>query len=751
MTRIQTGPELTPEVPGPATTELPDEVSTPRDAASASAQLEVDSAWLGEYLLGRWADARKHSRELLLDPSFTASTASPMDEHRERVLGQLHLLVEEGAVHRAFPKSPSAARTTTAATSPPSRSSCSPTRRCRSSRACSGACSAAAVLHLGTERHHDDVPARHHEPRGARRVRDDRDRSRLGCRLHRHDGDLRRGRPTSSSSTPRSAPPGRTTSATPPLHGRAAVVFAQLITEGVNHGVHAFYVPIRDDEGFLPGIGGEDDGLKGGLNGIDNGRLHFTGVRVPRTNLLNRYGDVDENGIYTSPIDEPRPPLLHHARHPRAGPRLARRRRRRREQGRAARSRSATRSQRRQFTGGRRATRRCCSTTSATSAACCRASRRPTRCRSRTRCSSTSSTGCSPGATTPTPTAQDLETIAAALKPLQHLGGARHPAGVPRGLRRRRLPRREPLHPAARRPRHLRHLRGRQQRAAAARRQAPAHRLLAQVREARMPAAIAGSSPARSARRPSTAPACARLAPERRRLRLDGALGRLRARRRRRSASCSPTACRRWSPSSPRAASAHRKLSRRRRRRALQPPPERAHRGGARARRAAAVGGVHASPRRHRPTRRHQAGAHLAARPVRPRAHREEPRLVPHPRPPLGAARARRSPTTSTTGCCRGCARTRSTSSTPSGSRRSTCARRSRRAPSRCGRTRRARTTRRSASRARLRSTRRRSRRRSASRRLPETGFGTASSLIGRWCPPRPPVRGCRWFRRCGW
>jgi acyl-CoA oxidase len=90
------------------------------------------------------------------------------------------------------------------------------------------------------------------------------------------------------------------------LHGRAAVVFAQLITQGVNHGVHAFYVPLRDTEGnFFRGIGGEDDGLKGGLNGIDNGRLHFDHVRVPRTNLLNRYGDVAEDGTYTSPIASP--------------------------------------------------------------------------------------------------------------------------------------------------------------------------------------------------------------------------------------------------------------------------------------------------------------------------------------------------------------------------------------------------------------------------------------------------------------
>jgi acyl-CoA oxidase len=89
------------------------------------------------------------------------------------------------------------------------------------------------------------------------------------------------------------------------LHGKAAVVFAQLITQGVNHGVHAFYVPIRDNKGFLQGIGGEDDGLKGGLNGIDNGRLHFDNVRIPRENLLNRYGDVDADGGYTSPIDSP--------------------------------------------------------------------------------------------------------------------------------------------------------------------------------------------------------------------------------------------------------------------------------------------------------------------------------------------------------------------------------------------------------------------------------------------------------------
>jgi acyl-CoA oxidase len=89
--------------------------------------------------------------------------------------------------------------------------------------------------------------------------------------------------------------------------GLGAVVFAQLVTRGVNHGVHALYVDLRDPntKEFLPGIGGEDDGIKGGLNGIDNGRLHFTNVRVPRSNLLNRYGNVDADGTYTSPIASP--------------------------------------------------------------------------------------------------------------------------------------------------------------------------------------------------------------------------------------------------------------------------------------------------------------------------------------------------------------------------------------------------------------------------------------------------------------
>lgn len=88
--------------------------------------------------------------------------------------------------------------------------------------------------------------------------------------------------------------------------GRMAVVFGQLLVRGRNHGVHAILVPIRDEAGAdLPGVTTSDHGGKGGLLGVDNGMLRFHRVRVPRRMLLDRYGGVDENGQYASPIANP--------------------------------------------------------------------------------------------------------------------------------------------------------------------------------------------------------------------------------------------------------------------------------------------------------------------------------------------------------------------------------------------------------------------------------------------------------------
>ncbi len=88
------------------------------------------------------------------------------------------------------------------------------------------------------------------------------------------------------------------------LHGRMAVVFAQLIVDGKNNGVHAILVPYRNENGdLLQGIKVEDCGYKMGLNGVDNGRIWFDNVTVPKENLLNRFGDVDNGGNYISSID----------------------------------------------------------------------------------------------------------------------------------------------------------------------------------------------------------------------------------------------------------------------------------------------------------------------------------------------------------------------------------------------------------------------------------------------------------------
>ncbi|KAL8034177.1 hypothetical protein ABFX02_12G010500 [Erythranthe guttata] len=94
------------------------------------------------------------------------------------------------------------------------------------------------------------------------------------------------------------------------VHGKFATVFAKLVlpthdTKGVSDmGVHAFIVPIRDmkTHNTLPGVEIHDCGHKVGLNGVDNGALKFHSVRIPRDNLLNRFGDVSRDGKYTSTL-----------------------------------------------------------------------------------------------------------------------------------------------------------------------------------------------------------------------------------------------------------------------------------------------------------------------------------------------------------------------------------------------------------------------------------------------------------------
>lgn len=284
MTLLSSHPDETATVPGPAA--------------------RVDVAHLEDLLLGRWADVRRAARELFADPRLHRDESLTPDEHRERVLDQLRLLAREGDVLRAFPTElggqdqhgASVARFSELIVTDPSL---------LVKAGVQWGLFASAILHLGTAEHHRrflpgamsvDVP-------GA-----------FAMTETGHGSDV------SSIDTTATYDPDTEEFVlhTPhrgawkdylgnaARHATAAVVFAQLITKGVVHGVHVFYTPIRDDHGaLLPGIGGEDDGRKGGLNGVDNGRLHFDHVRVPRENLLDRYGSVAPDGTYSSPIASP--------------------------------------------------------------------------------------------------------------------------------------------------------------------------------------------------------------------------------------------------------------------------------------------------------------------------------------------------------------------------------------------------------------------------------------------------------------
>ena len=83
-----------------------------------------------------------------------------------------------------------------------------------------------------------------------------------------------------------------------------AVTFAQLYVGEKCHGVHCFLVPVRDTstheayEGCLIG----DCGDKMGLQGIDNGWIKFTNYRIDKNMLLNRFGDITDDGEYISSI-----------------------------------------------------------------------------------------------------------------------------------------------------------------------------------------------------------------------------------------------------------------------------------------------------------------------------------------------------------------------------------------------------------------------------------------------------------------
>ena len=270
---------------------------------SIKEDIQLDVAEVGERILGRWADIRRHTRSVIIDKKLSKPLGASFEKHREIVLDQLKTLVKEGATQYGFPAELGGERNPGGSLSSfEELVFADPSLQIKFG--VQWGLFGSAILYLGTDYHHKTFLP------GAV------DLTTPGVFAMTETGH---GSDVASIGTTATYDPASKEFVihTPDRHsykdylgnaakhGEAAVVFAQLYTAGENHGVHAFFVPIRRKGKLLPGVGSEDDGLKGGLNGIDNGRLFFDNVRIPKANLLNRYADVTDEGEYTSVIDSP--------------------------------------------------------------------------------------------------------------------------------------------------------------------------------------------------------------------------------------------------------------------------------------------------------------------------------------------------------------------------------------------------------------------------------------------------------------
>jgi acyl-CoA oxidase len=272
--------------------------------AVSAENISFDLAALQRLLDGRYGMIRQQLRTVLSQPEFAPVVALPTAEYRERVLDWAKSLAAQGLTAPGFPErfggrgDPGA---NVAGFETIALSDLSLLVKFGVQFGLWGG----AVQQLGTERHHE------------RYLRATATLELAGCFAMTeagHGSDVQQLRTTATYDpatdefvieTPdddaRKEYIGNAA-----CHGRVAAVFAQLIVSGDSHGVHCLVVDLRDESGSLrPGVRIEDSGEKMGLNGVDNGRIWFSGVRVRREALLNRYGDVNSAGEYTSPIENP--------------------------------------------------------------------------------------------------------------------------------------------------------------------------------------------------------------------------------------------------------------------------------------------------------------------------------------------------------------------------------------------------------------------------------------------------------------
>jgi acyl-CoA oxidase len=259
---------------------------------------------LRRVLDGEHADMRDTVREWLSRPGNQAVTDRPLAAYREQVLAWAQELAQEGQTALGFPREyggEGAVGKSIAAFETVAFGDLSLLVKIGVQFGLFGG----AVLHLGTKQHHD------------RYLRDIATLKLPGCFAMTETGH---GSNVQALGTTATYDPATETFVvhTPDddarkdyignaaCHGRMAAVFAQLHVGGENRGVHCLLVPLRDDAGNpLPGVRIEDCGAKLGLDGVDNGRIWFDQVRVPRDALLDRYATVSPDGVYTSDIENP--------------------------------------------------------------------------------------------------------------------------------------------------------------------------------------------------------------------------------------------------------------------------------------------------------------------------------------------------------------------------------------------------------------------------------------------------------------
>src|SRR4051794_668002 len=219
---------------------------------------------------GPYPDTRERVRWWLSQPGNEPVDHLPVEEHREKVLAWVKELSAEGDTAMGYPKRYGGQGS-------PGRSVTSFETLAMGDLSLLVKCGVqfglfgGAILHLGTERHHEaylagvaamDLPGcfamtetGHGSNVQALRTTATYDDGEFV--IHTPDDDARKDYIGNAA-----------------RDGRMAVVFAQLHTGGENRGVHAILVPIRDSSGDpLPGIRIEDCGAKLGLNGVDNGRI----------------------------------------------------------------------------------------------------------------------------------------------------------------------------------------------------------------------------------------------------------------------------------------------------------------------------------------------------------------------------------------------------------------------------------------------------------------------------------------------